>query len=67
VNANFAYFYGKRAKKKGWLRVSPFYEVREIRNGRREDITAELDAAFFKGYDEQDSASPRAVEHVAVD
>lgn len=42
---------GAEAKKKGLMRVSPFYEERDFRDGNRVDVTAELSQAFMEGYD----------------
>jgi hypothetical protein len=50
-SAERAYKAGKTAREKGLMRVSPYYEVREIRDGRRVDVTSELDRCFFEGYD----------------
>lgn len=46
-----AYEAGKDAHSKNRMRVSPFYEEREIRDGRRVDVTAERDRFWYAGYD----------------
>jgi len=46
-----AYALGKVAREKFRMRVSPFYEEREIRDGRRVDVTAERDRFWYAGYD----------------
>jgi len=48
-----AYESGKVLRAKGRLRVSPFYEEREIVNGRKIDVTDQLDRYFFAGFDGQ--------------
>jgi hypothetical protein len=42
---------GAKARNKGLMRVSPFYGVRIIVDGKRVDVTAKLDQAWFAGYD----------------
>jgi len=42
---------GKKAQAKGAMRVSPFDEVKEVIDGRRVDVTDQLDQAWFAGYD----------------
>lgn len=54
-----AEYLGRKARLRGWLRVSPMYEETVIRNGKRIDITEELTQAFFKGYDEEVLAQNR--------
>jgi hypothetical protein len=51
---------GKAAREKGFSRVSPFYNERLIVDGQLKDVTSEIDAEWFAGYDE---AVPRQKTH----
>jgi hypothetical protein len=46
-----AYTSGQNGRKKSALRVAPYYEEKEIRDGRRVDITDVLDEFWYAGYD----------------
>lgn len=58
-----AYEAGKIAREKSLMRVTPFYEEREIRDGRKVDVTAERDRFWFAGYD--GLAMPQEIEAAA--
>jgi hypothetical protein len=51
ITPDEAYQRGKRAKSAGALRVSPYFEIFEWRDGIKVDFTAELDRQWFAGYD----------------
>lgn len=46
-----AYERGKTSRERGGIRVAPFYEEKEIRDGRSVNITDELDRFWYAGYD----------------
>ena len=48
-----AYEGGKRAREKLWSRTPPYYEEKEIVDGRRVDITEDLNKLWLAGYDNQ--------------
>lgn len=56
MNPSKAHAAGKKARSKGAMRVTPFYEVRQVVDGTNVDVTAELDRAWFAGYDESPAA-----------
>ena len=45
-----AWHAGKVAREKRLAPVSPFYQVSIVRDGRRVDITCELERAWLAGY-----------------
>lgn len=54
---------GRIDRERGRLRASPFYRQQVIVNGKRVDVTAMLDAAWYDGWDglpipEQPNAVP---------
>lgn len=46
-----AYGRGKRDRNGGSMRITPYYEEKEIRDGRSVDVTDELDEFWYAGYD----------------
>jgi hypothetical protein len=46
-----AYTSGQKGRKKGALRVAPYYEEKQIIDGHSVDITDVLDEFWYAGYD----------------
>lgn len=53
VDNRRAYILGKLAKLRGHIRVSPFWQVKELVDGLLVDVTPERDRCWYAGFDGQ--------------